>query len=320
MSLASALTPESVLMVDAIARHGSFAKAARELGKVPSAITYSVRQLEESLDVLLFDRSGHRARLTPAGEALLREGRHLVDAFGDLADRVKRVATGWEVELRIAVNALFPMEPLFDLVEDFQQLNSKTHLTFSTEILQGNWDALVSGRADLVIGAHSEGAPGPRFPSRALGEVSMAFCAAPHHPLAQLPQPIDPSEIARHQVVMLADTTRRMPGLNRGMHTSRHSFTVSSLPHKVSALLRGLGCGFLPMTAAAPHLTSGALVQLQLNRPSLREQLLYAWRTPADGLALSWFLQRLQSRRLHAALLSQQIVGDNIGAVHPLTN
>ena len=46
----NALTPEALLMVDAIARTGSFAAAARELGRVPSALTYQVHQLEEALD------------------------------------------------------------------------------------------------------------------------------------------------------------------------------------------------------------------------------------------------------------------------------
>ena len=58
-----ALTPDALQMMDTIARTGSFAEAARELGKVPSALTYSVRQLEEALDVLLFDRSELRAAL-----------------------------------------------------------------------------------------------------------------------------------------------------------------------------------------------------------------------------------------------------------------
>ena len=66
-----ALTPEALGMIDAIARSGSFAAAARELGKVPSALTYSVRQLEDALDVLLFDRSSRQAKLTAAGEELL---------------------------------------------------------------------------------------------------------------------------------------------------------------------------------------------------------------------------------------------------------
>jgi DNA-binding transcriptional LysR family regulator len=61
-------------MMDTIARTGSFAAAARELGKVPSALTYSVRQLEDALDVLLFDRSSRQAQLTAAGERAAARG------------------------------------------------------------------------------------------------------------------------------------------------------------------------------------------------------------------------------------------------------
>ena len=150
--LSQPITPELLTLVDAIARHGSFAKAAREQGKVPSAVTYAIRKLEDGLDVLLFDRSGQRARLTPAGEALLREGRHVLQSLDDLACRVKRIATGWEVELRIAVSAVLPWRPLYDLIEEFQALGSAS-AAFSTEVLSGNWDALTSGRADLVVGA-----------------------------------------------------------------------------------------------------------------------------------------------------------------------
>jgi molybdenum-dependent DNA-binding transcriptional regulator ModE len=68
------LTPEALTMMVAIARNGSFAAAARQLGKVPSALTYSVRQLEDALDVLLFDRRSRQAKLTAAGQELLDEG------------------------------------------------------------------------------------------------------------------------------------------------------------------------------------------------------------------------------------------------------
>src|SRR5688500_13935578 len=98
-----ALTPDALVMVDTIARTGSFAAAARELGKVPSALTYSVRQLEDALDVLLFDRRSRQARLTAAGEALLDEGRRLLGEMDAVANRVRRVAAGWEGRLTIAV-------------------------------------------------------------------------------------------------------------------------------------------------------------------------------------------------------------------------
>ena len=97
---------EALAVLDAIDRRGSFAAAADELGRVPSAVTYTVRRLEETLDVLLFDRRGHRARLTPAGRELLAAGRQLLEDAERAAQRVRRVATGWESELAIAIGAI----------------------------------------------------------------------------------------------------------------------------------------------------------------------------------------------------------------------
>mgnify|MGYP003342853324 FL=1 len=72
------LTPEALAMLQNIAASGSFAAAARDANMVPSALTYRVRQLEDALDVLLFDRSSRQARLTEAGAELLREGARLL--------------------------------------------------------------------------------------------------------------------------------------------------------------------------------------------------------------------------------------------------
>src|SRR5450631_443408 len=116
------LTPEALLMMDAIARTGSFAAAARELGKVPSSLTYSVRQLEDALDVLLFDRRSRQARLTAAGVELLPEGRRLLEQMDAVASRVKRVAAGWETQLSIAVDGVVSRITVFELCESFYSL------------------------------------------------------------------------------------------------------------------------------------------------------------------------------------------------------
>ena len=89
------LTLDALVVLDAIDRRGSFAAAAEELHRVPSAITYSVRQLEAGLGIEVFDRRGHRAVLTPAGRELLSEGRHLLRAAADLECRLRQVAKGW---------------------------------------------------------------------------------------------------------------------------------------------------------------------------------------------------------------------------------
>src|SRR5258708_9537498 len=97
------LSLESLQVLDAIDRKGSFAGAAEDLHRVPSAITYSIRQLEESLGIDLFDRSGHRAVLNAAGRELLSEGRRLLRAAADLECPVQQLAKGWETGLPLAV-------------------------------------------------------------------------------------------------------------------------------------------------------------------------------------------------------------------------
>src|SRR5262249_46879533 len=153
----NALTPEALAMMDTIARTGSFAAAARELGRVPSALTYSVRQLEEALDVLLFDRRSRQARLTAAGEELVDEGRRLLAETDAVANRVRRVATGWETQLSIAVDGVLSRITVFELVEAFYALRPAgessgpgTRLRLRTEVLAGTWEALLSGQADLA--------------------------------------------------------------------------------------------------------------------------------------------------------------------------
>src|SRR5690606_3522331 len=150
---------DALLVLDSISRNGSFAAAGAELHRVPSAITYTVQKLEQDLEVKLFDRSGHRAKLTAAGEALLREGRHLLRSANDLECLVKRVATGWETELRIALDDIIPTDRLFPLLKEFYREGSGTRIRLSAEVLGGCWDALLSGRADLVIAAPGEAPP-----------------------------------------------------------------------------------------------------------------------------------------------------------------
>src|SRR5215212_11492618 len=142
---------DGLQVLDAIDRKGSFAAAADDLHRVPSAITYSVRQLEDGLGVALFDRRGHRAVLTDAGRELLAEGRKLLEAAADLECRVQQVARGWEAELRIVVDTVIGLPKLYGVVEEFYAERTGTRLRLQQEVLAGVWDALAAGRADLAI-------------------------------------------------------------------------------------------------------------------------------------------------------------------------
>lgn len=302
-----ALTLEALETIDTIARKGSFAAAAAELGKVPSALTYTVRKLEDELDVLLFDRRGARARLTPAGRELVEAGRSLLSSADDLVRRVRRVASGWEPELRIAVDALIDFGRLRTLIEDFYRLEAPTRLRFGTEVLDGAWEALVDGRADLVIGAAYDGPTAAlastQFALRPLGPMPFVFCVAPHHPLASAEEPIAPDTLLAHRAVAIGGTARRQPSRSSGLLSGQPTLTVATLEQKVAMQVAGLGAGWVPEPFARAHLASGRLVARRPAEPKPPAMLHYGWRRAETGNALSWWLGRLEAARVRGRLL-----------------
>jgi DNA-binding transcriptional LysR family regulator len=302
------LTLEALRIVDAIDRHGSFAAAAVALDRVPSAMSYSMRKLEEDLDVLLFDRRGHRAKLTPAGLELLTEGRHLLRAAEELEQRVKRTATGWEVELRIVVDNIIPFEKILPLIADFDRVGSGTTLRFSYEVLSGTWESLLTGHADLVIGAAYAGPDvvhmNSGFQTRAMGSTSWVFAVAPQHPLAAFEGPLPASLIQQYRAVAVGDTSRTVAGVTTGLLSGQARLTVPSMHAKLAAQLAGLGCGHLPRALADPHIASGALIEKQTERPRADTTGKIAWRSGARGKCLEWFLQRLADPELQHSFFS----------------
>ena len=328
----AALSPDNLALVEAVARTGSMAAAARELGLVPSAVTYRVRQLEGALDVLLFDRSARQARITPAGAELLRSGEHLLHELDAVAQRVKRVATGWEPQFTIAADNLIARRTLFELCEAFYALGAPTQLRLLEETLTGTLEALLSGKADLALGVSTDGSAFAGLQALPLGEVPFVFAVAPQHPLAHLPEPLSDAHIAPHRVVAVADTTQRGKGVSIGLLPGQDVLTVPTMGHKLEAQLRGLGCGFLPWSHAEPHVLAGQLVVKTTQRGARVARVGCAWRAPpgwgaaatgtatgsaplappsaatrastaAHGKALAWWLAQLATPHTRQALL-----------------
>lgn len=298
------LTLDALYVLDAIDRRGSFAAAAEELHRVPSAISYTIQKLEQDLDVLIFDRRGHRATLTPAGRSLLEEGRHLLRAAEHLEGHIKRVATGWESELRIAVEAIIPMQNVLPLLADFYADNGGTRLRIQREVLSGTWDALTSGRVDLVIGASGEGSPGGGYASMPLGDINMVFAVAPQHPLAGEPEPLTSNQIQQHRAVAIADTSRHLPPRSTGLLSGQDVLTVADMADKVRAQCEGLGVGYLPESWIQPELAQGQLVTKAVEGAIHRAGLVIAWRSGHQGKALAWFLEKLKNPATLAAILA----------------
>jgi len=297
------MTLEALQVIDAIDRKGSYAAAAEELHRVPSALSYSVQKLEQDLDVLVFDRRGHRAQLTEAGRELLEEGRHLLRAAGELECRVKRVATGWETELRIAVDTVIAVPRLFPLVEAFYAEGSGTRLRITNEVLGGNWDALAGNRADLVIGASGDAPPGGGYTTKLLGWRDHVYAVAPMHPLASQKGPLKREQILAHRAVAVGDSSRSLAPRSVGLLTGQDVLTVPDMAAKVAAQIAGLGAGYLPAGVAVPLAKAGKLVIRETQEAATAGNLYYAWRTADRGKALRWFVKRMEDEKLRGEML-----------------
>ena len=296
------ITIEVLQTLDAIDRRGSFAKAAEELNKATSAISYAVQKLEEQLDIALFQRQGRRSVLTPAGQLILTEGREILSVTARLASKAKEIATGWEARISIALESHQSYATFFTVLNEFLKEHSTIEIDVTESVLNGGWDALEQGRVDLLVGS-----PGP-VPLQKGYRVIPLVCAdwvpviASHHPLAKLVMNLKASNntfeavfeetLAKVRRVITHDTSMFGIARSAGLSSDGQQFYVQTIDHKVEAILAGVGIGHLPKQRIQKHLDSGELIALKLAESSVHDNFL-AWKISNKGKGLQELTKRL---------------------------
>lgn len=291
------LSDDEIQLMEAILASGSLTRAAASLGKAPSTVSYTLRQIEGRFDALLFDRRRYRLQLTPAGALLVREATRLRDDMQRLTRRVTQVAKGWEDRLWIVTDELIEFDSLLPVIRDFDALDSGVSLRITHEVLGGTWEALAEGRADLVIGATNEPPAGMSVQWRELGSLRWVYAVAPRHPLAKAREPLSAEQMQAHRAVVVADTSRRNDGRAYGHGAGQARLALPSMAAKIAAQRTGLGVGWLPEARVASLLKRGELVQKQVAVPREPNTLYVGWRA-SDGRALAWWLEKLTDARL----------------------
>lgn len=284
-----AITLEALRVLDAIDRKGSFGAAAEALFKVPSALSYTIQKLESDLGISLFDRSKQKAQLTTAGRLLLEQGRQLLQAASAIEEAVQQLESGWETQLRIAIDTVLPLAPLLQQINAFNQLDKRVAITISEEVLGGTWDALIAERCDLALGASGD-LPKGIFEYRLMGEVEFVFAVARDHPLRFHKGAVDAAAIAAFPTIVIADSSISTPGRSSGLLESRQIIRVPNVAAKIHAQVMGVGVGFLPKHLIHDEITRGDLVILDCAVPRPNIPLYIAWRKNNPGKALQWFV------------------------------
>jgi DNA-binding transcriptional LysR family regulator len=243
--------------------------------------------------VTLFERSGtRRPTLTPDGRALLGDACAVAQGVDRLRARAKGLVVGFEAEMSLAVDVLWPTHRLADVARAFQEAHPLVPLHLHVESLAAVAKLVLEGAATIgVCGAAH--APAPQLERIAAGSVELTPVCAPIHPLAQR-DIIAPGEARGHLQLVLSDRSRATDGRDFGV-LALETWRLADLSSKHALLLAGIGWGSLPRPMIEADLRSGRLVALSIPEwPRLDYAFSAIYRTDTPpGPAGRWLIGRL---------------------------
>ena len=292
------LSLDQLRVLATIAETGSFSATGRQLGRAQSAISQAVATLEAMQGVTLFDRSGHRPRLTEVGRVLVDQARLVLASAARFEAVASGARQGLEPELAIAIDPLVPTEPLIDSLRDLSATYPNLPISFSTEGLGSALRRLRDGSAALGICFLLPGIPDD-VSAYPLLQVAMQPVVAPCHPLASLTHPASREDLERHVQLVLSDPVDP-GGANYGLASAR-LWRFVDLGRRLDFLLAGFGWCRMPQHLIAKPVADGTLMSLRLENDPTPDRGLTIYAThrrdralgPAGRLLLDTMRKRL---------------------------
>ncbi len=253
----------------AVVDAGGYAQAAVSMHKSQSSVTYAVQKIERQLGVKAFEVSGRKAHLTPTGEVLYRRAKALLDEALALEGAAGSLAAGWEPELRLAVEIVFPTWLLLQCFARFAEERPQTRIELYETVLSGTEEALLQRRVDLAICSRVP----PGFAGDALMRLRFIAAAHPDHPLHRLGRDLTMQDLRQHRHLIIRDTgSQRRSGSWLG---AEQSWTVSHKATSIHAAGMGLGFAWYAEEWVRNDLARGILKELPLREGGERWGDLY---------------------------------------------
>ena len=252
------ITLEQWQALVAVVEAGSHAKAADVLHKTQSTVTYAVQKIESLLGVKAFDIKGRKAVITPTGQLLYRRARILLDVAAGIESAARQVSAGWEAEIRIAMEHVFPTAVMFQALDRFAAESPHTHIELIESVLGGTAETLTRGEVELAI---TPLVP-PGFTGESVLRMRLLLVAHPDHPLHKLGRALTNDDLRAHRQLVVRES-----GSTRGTRLSLDAtrrWTVSHMMTSVQAARAGYGYAWLPEEKIRDELASGALKPLPL--------------------------------------------------------
>jgi len=252
-----------------------------------------VRQLEQWLAVPLFIRRHRDVELTPAGQMFVKEARDVMKKMLDTRRLCQQVANGWSGQLRVNVDSIVKRPRCRQMVIDFYRHFPDVELIVQYEVNNGEWDALVDGRTDLVIGATRAVPVAGSFAFRDMGFLHWLCVVSPQHPLARVDGLLGDEQLRPYPSLCMDDTSRNLPKRDTWTLDNQRRMMVPDWTTGLACLSDGLCVGMVPAHLAQPLIEQGRLQALHLQRPFPASPSCLAWVQNNHSPAMNWLLEYL---------------------------
>lgn len=260
-------TLEQWRILQAVVDAGGYAQAADLLNKSQSSLNHAVAKLQNQLGVELLQVNGRKAFLTEAGQVMLRRSRLLTQQIEDLELLAASIDMGWEPEIRIAVELIYPKHFLHQALASFYPQSRGSRIQIIDTVITGTTEIILEAKADLVIAATAV------IPKGFLGEpihiTHLWPVVGSSHPLATFDS-IGLDQLSQYLQIVIRDTATKPIDGPGGWLKAEHRWTVSNFYEAIEILQTGIGFCWLPQHLAEPLLASGLLWRLPLEQSSER--------------------------------------------------
>ena len=248
---------DSVELFQAVVEAGSFSAAARALGKVPSAVSMGIANLEAELGYPLFDRSHREPVPTDLALALIPHARLMAEQLKQLQVHALQLSRGLESKLSIGVgvdiNTRRLLAAIGEIGEAFPLLEIEVLTAPQDDVLQ----LLHLGRVQVcVVFAGLRVNVLERF--QFVDSEQLIACISPQHPQAGGEPFLE--DLVRVRQILVAG--RDIPLSDRRPLVGQSYWRTDSLGMALDMVEAGLGWGNFPLSAVAPLLEAGRLRRL----------------------------------------------------------
>lgn len=260
-------TLEQWRILQAVVDAGGYSQAADLLNKSQSSLNHAVAKLQNQLGVELLQVIGRKAFLTEAGDVMLRRSRILTQQIEDLELLAASIDMGWEPEIRIAVELVYPKKYLYQALAQFHPLSRGSRIQIIDTVITGTTEMILEGKADLVIAATNVIPKGFLGDPLCIGHM-VPICGA-SHPLAQH-KGVSLDELSQHLQIVIRDTAIKPLDTIGGWLKAEQRWTVNNFFEAIEILQQGIGFCWLPEHMLADWLQSGQLTRLSLDQGAER--------------------------------------------------